>query len=83
MKLKGRSPNTDAIGAELILTTGERRQYRLVQPSRSYLSANELVQTFGLGQWDDAVTLKVVWPDGKSQTHTVDDIDRLVIFDEP
>ena len=83
VKLKGRTPNTDAIGAELILTAGEHQQYRLVQPSRSYLSANELVQTFGLGQWDDAVTLEVVWPNGQSQTHTVDDVDQLVVFEEP
>ena len=83
VKLKGNAPNTDAIGAELILTAGEHQQYRLVQPSRSYLSANELVQTFGLGQWDDAVTLKVVWPNGQSQTHTVDDVDQLVVFEEP
>ena len=83
VKLKGRSPNTDAIGAELILTSGEHQQYRLVQPSRSYLSANELVQTFGLGRWDDAVTLKVIWPDGQSQTHTVEDVDKLVVFEEP
>ena len=83
VKLKGNAPNTDAIGAELILTAGEHQQYRLVQPSRSYLSANELVQTFGLGQWDDEVTLKVVWPNGQSQTHTVDDVDQLVVFEEP
>ena len=83
VKLKGNAPNTDAIGAELILTAGEHQQYRLVQPSRSYLSANELVQTFGLGQWDNAVTLKVVWPNGQSQTHTVDDVDQLVVFEEP
>jgi len=82
VKLKGRPPNTDAIGAELILTTGEHQQYRLVQPSRSYLSANELVQTFGLGKWDDAVTLKVIWPDGRAQIHTVETVDQLVIFEE-
>ena len=44
---------------------------------------NELIQTFGLGEWDDEVTLKVVWPDGQSQTHVVDDVDQLIIFEEP
>lgn len=83
VKLKGRAPNTDAIGAELFLRAGEHEQYRLVQPSRSYLSANELIQTFGLGQWDDPVTLKVVWPDGRTRIRTIDTIDRLVVIEEP
>ena len=81
VKLKGRTPNTDAIGAELILTTGEHRQYRLVQP-RAVISPPMSADLWA-GQWDEPVSLKVVWPDGKSQTHTVDDIDQLVVFEEP
>ena len=83
IKLKGRSPNSDAIGAEVILTTGDHVQYRLVQPSRSYLSANELVQTFGLGAWDESVSVEVIWPSGRSQKHIIDEVNRLVIFNEP
>ena len=84
VKLKGNAPNTDAIGAG---AHPHRGRASTVPPGaatpRSYLSANELVQTFGLGQWDDEVTLKVVWPNGQSQTHTVDDVDQLVVFEEP
>ena len=82
IKLKGRSPNPEAIGAELILSSGDLVQYRLVQPSRSYLSANELVQTFGLGEWDDSVSLEIIWPDGRSQKHVVENLNRVVVFDE-
>ena len=83
IKLRGRSPNPEAIGAELVLSSGDLVQYRLVQPSRSYLSANELIQTFGLGEWDDAVSLEIVWPDGRSQKHLVETLNRVVVFDEP
>lgn len=83
VKLRGYAPNPEAIGAELILTAGQHRQYRLVQPSHSYLSSSELVQTFGLGEWSDTVELQVTWPDGKQSVHTVTDLDRVVVLDEP
>ena len=37
----------------------------LCRATKSF-SANELVQTFGLSQWEDAATLKVIWPDVQS-----------------
>ena len=83
VKLVGKAPNPDAIGAEIVLSTGSRQQYRLVQPSRSYLSANELIQTFGLGQWGDAVVVKIVWPDGSTQEHVIESLNQLVTFHEP
>ena len=68
VKLEGKKLNTDAIGAEVIARTGGHAQYRLVQPSRSYFSANELTQTFGLGEWAREVEIEVVWPSGSSQS---------------
>ena len=71
-----------AIGAEVIVRTGEHAQYRLVQPSRSYFSANELIQTFGLGAWSEPVDVEVVWPSGASQSYVVKTSNRVVTLRE-
>ena len=82
VKLRGKKPNPDAIGAEVIVRTGEHAQYRLVQPSRSYFSANELIQTFGLGAWSEPVDVEVVWPSGASQSYVVKASNRVVTLRE-
>lgn len=67
IKLVGRPPNRDAIGAWIELTAGGLMQRRQVMPTRSYLSQVELPLTFGLGLSDRIETLKVIWPDGTEQ----------------
>ncbi len=65
VQLRGRSPNTDAIGAKLALRAGKLVQRRLVRTGSSYLSQSELTQTFGLGTSKSADLLTVIWPDGQ------------------
>ncbi len=67
VRLKGRSPNLDAIGAWVSLKTAESVQTRQVMPTRSYLSQVELPVTFGLGTQSKAVELAITWPDGSKQ----------------
>lgn len=67
VRLRGKSPNTDAIGARLELEAGGVTQYRKVMPTRSYLSQVELPVTFGLGDTDSIDRLTIVWPDGSEQ----------------
>jgi hypothetical protein len=70
LKLKGKAPNTDAIGALVELHQGETVQRRLVSPTKSYLSQGELPVTFGLGAADKIDKVVVRWPNGDKQELT-------------
>ncbi len=78
VRLLGRAPNPDAIGARVELTAGGVTQYRQVMPARSYLSQVELPVTFGLGQSAAVERLRVTWPDGSAEDVPVEGVDRLV-----
>src|SRR5678815_65149 len=64
VRLKGKAPNTDAIGAVLTVTTGSIRQRAVVQSGTSYLSQNDMRQHFGLGAATTVDSIEVRWPDG-------------------
>jgi hypothetical protein len=68
VRLAGRPPNVDAVGAWVELTAGGVTQRRQVMPTRSYLSQVEPVVTFGLGDAERVDSLAVAWPDGTSET---------------
>ena len=68
LKLIGRAPNSDAIGARVELTAGGVTQYRDVMPTRSYLSQVELPVTFGLGRYETVDSVRITWPDGSMQS---------------
>jgi len=67
VRLVGRPPNTNAIGARLELTAGGVTRHRQIMPSRGYLSQVEQPVTFGLGRADQVEKLRVIWPDGSRQ----------------
>jgi hypothetical protein len=82
VRLRGRPPNREAIGALVSVTTGGRTQRRLVMPFRSYLSQVETTLTFGLGPATRVDGLDVRWPDGRTQTAPLPAVDRTVEVDE-
>jgi len=69
IKLIGTKSNRDGIGAVVKLTAGGETQTEMLRSGSSYLSASELVLTFGLGQRDKADSIEIRWPSGQ--------IDRL------
>ncbi|HET7151559.1 MAG TPA: CRTAC1 family protein [Candidatus Acidoferrum sp.] len=69
IKLIGAKSNRDGIGAKVKLTAGGETQTEMLRSGSSYLSASELVLTFGLGQRDKADAIEIYWPSGQ--------IDRL------
>jgi hypothetical protein len=81
--LHGKAPNTDAIGAQIELTSAGQTQRRLVTPNRSYLSAIELPVSFGLGDADTIDALRVTWPDGSSEEVAVEGVDRQITIEQP
>ena len=64
VSLRGLPPNTDAIGARILLYGTRHVQQRRVRTGGSYLSQSEMVQTFGLAAQESVRRLEVRWPDG-------------------
>ncbi|MEM1080962.1 MAG: CRTAC1 family protein [Pseudomonadota bacterium] len=82
VRLNGRSPNTGAIGARVVLDNDGRRQFRTVMPTRSYLSQMELPVTFGLGAADRVDRLIVTWPDGSQTALDGIDANQTLLIDQ-
>ena len=83
LRLKGRAPNTSAIGARVTLTAGGVAQVREQFPARGYLSSVEPILSFGLGTLDRVDALQVRWPDGQEQALEVADVDRVLVIEQP
>ena len=62
VKLIGTKSNRDGIGATVRVTASSETQAQMM---RSYLSASELVLTFGLAQHQKAESLEISWPSGQ------------------
>ena len=82
VRLAGKAPNTNAIGAMISVTANGVTRRQLVATGASYASQGDLVQTFGLGQQTSIDSLEVVWPDGRKTTHEVDGVDRVITLTE-
>ncbi|NDQ55777.1 MAG: CRTAC1 family protein [Acidipila sp.] len=65
VKLTGSKSNRDGIGAVVRVTAGGESQSQVLRSGSSYLSANELVLTFGLGQNAKADAVEIHWPSGQ------------------
>jgi enediyne biosynthesis protein E4 len=65
LKLIGTKSNRDGIGALVKLTAGSETQTKTLRSGSSYLSASELVLTFGLGRYDKAESIEIHWPSGQ------------------
>src|SRR5437868_6377631 len=64
-KLVGTKSNRDGIGAVVRVTTPDGTQTQMLKSGSSYLAANELVLTFGLGQLAKADAVEIRWPSGQ------------------
>ena len=65
LKLVGTKSNRDGIGAVVRVTAGGDWQSQMLRSGSSYLSASELVLTYGLAQHDHADSVEIRWPSGQ------------------
>jgi enediyne biosynthesis protein E4 len=65
IKLVGTKSNRDGIGTSVSLTSRGETQSEMLRSGSSYLSASELVLTFGLAQHDEADSIQLRWPSGQ------------------
>ncbi len=77
LRLIGSDSPRDAIGAKIQLTQGDKKLYRTVSATRSYLSQTELPVTFGLNNSTQIDSIQIDWPSGKQQTITGLQADRM------
>jgi hypothetical protein len=65
VRLVGTQSNRDGIGAVVKVSAGSDWQSQMMRSGSSYLSASELVLTYGLAQHDHADTIEIRWPSGQ------------------
>jgi hypothetical protein len=82
-KLVGTRSNRSAIGAEVVLESGDLRQRQVVDGGSGFASQNDRRLHFGLGsrEWVDRVIIH--WPSGTQQVLQAPAIDRFVTVTEP
>ena len=83
VKLNGLPPNTEAAGARIRVTTGERTQLREIMIGSNFTSQNPAVQMFGLDGAAEADLVEVEWPDGESTTMRNVAGDQTLRLDHP
>jgi enediyne biosynthesis protein E4 len=82
IKLSGNKSNRDGIGALVRVTCAGEAQAQMLRSGSSYLSASELVLTFGLGQHSKAETVEVRWPSGQVDHLTNIDAGQTITITE-
>src|SRR5215472_10505277 len=65
IKLVGTKSNRDGIGAVVRVNGGSDHQWKMLRSGSGYLSASELVLTFGLGSQTKADQIEIQWPSGQ------------------
>jgi enediyne biosynthesis protein E4 len=82
-KLVGTRSNRSAIGAEVVIESGDLTQRRVVDGGSGFASQNDRRLHFGLGsrEWVDRVVIH--WPSGGQQVLQRPLIDTLVTITEP
>ncbi|MGA2016428.1 MAG: VCBS repeat-containing protein [Opitutaceae bacterium] len=83
IKLAGRAPNLDAIGAELRIETASGVQVRQVYTERGVVASEPATVHFGLGN-DTAISkLTIHWPNGQVQVLEDLPVDKLLTIRQP
>ena len=83
VRLQGKASNAWGIGATAIVETSTGRQIRHLTNSQGYMSANEPLVHFGLGQSKQINRLEVHWPSGQVQTFANIPADQFYLVSEP
>ncbi len=83
LALVGTRSNRSAIGAEVVLESGETKQRGVVDGGMGFASQNDRRLHFGLGrnEWVDRVT--IYWPSGTRQILTNPSVDQFHTITEP
>jgi hypothetical protein len=82
VKLVGTKSNRDGIGAIVRVSAAGEMQTQMMRSGSSYLSASELVLTFGLAQHDKAESVEITWPGGQVDRLTNVGVGQTIVATE-
>ena len=82
IKVKGRSPNTDALGAKVEAHFPERTVMREVRYAGTYLSSSDPTIHIGLREGETLAKVEVRWPTGSTASLDVP-AGTFVVIEEP
>ena len=82
VKLEGTISNRDAIGARVLVRTGNLEQIREVQSGTGYWSQHSLVQHVGIAEFDVIDEVRITWPSGIEQVIEFPAIDQTLEITE-
>ncbi|QOY87500.1 CRTAC1 family protein [Paludibaculum fermentans] len=82
VKLEGTVSNRAAIGAQVTVEYGDRKQVQAVLSQASFTSHNDLRLHFGLGASTQAA-ITIRWPNGQITRHAAKEVDKLLQIKEP
>lgn len=84
VQLQGHSPNTQALGAKIQVTspTGSV-QIKELRIDNNFVSTNAVEAHFGLGSQNLPVNITITWPNGVVTEHSEVAIDQLVSLQQP
>lgn len=83
LSLHGSGQNVQGIGAKVTLRVGTVIQTRVLNPATGYLSSNEPILHFGLGDAQIADEITLHWPSGTVQVLTGVEANRHLLVAEP
>ncbi|MBT6149013.1 MAG: tetratricopeptide repeat protein [Gemmatimonadetes bacterium] len=80
--LRGAQPNTGAIGARLLVRSGDHVQAAEISSGNGFGSTNSLPVEFGLGPRTLVDELHIRWPSGRREVHTGVAADQTLRLEE-
>ena len=80
ISLNGNGKNSHGIGCKVKVITGNLTQIKEMNPVRGWLSSNEPILYFGLGEHDLIDQLVVEWRNGTSQTFNKIKANQLIVI---
>ncbi len=87
VRLRGKGPNRDAIGARITVTIESdgmtRRETRIVKSATGYASQNQLPVLIGLGEAGRASLIAIRWPTGQESEFTPSPAGGYIEIEEP
>lgn len=78
IQLRGPEQNPTALGSKLTVYTGELTQFMELYTVRGWQSSVEPIFHVGLGDTDQIDSLRLVWPDGKTEVISDVPVDTLL-----
>ncbi|MEO6004411.1 MAG: VCBS repeat-containing protein [Opitutus sp.] len=83
VKLAGRAPNLDGIGAEIRIETSAGTQIRQVYTERGIVASEPAITHFGLGEVEKIKKMTIRWPRGQVQVLENLPADQTLVVTEP